>query len=367
MFTRLLTAVLLGPILAVGAAETSLDHRVNELVTAQIELKSAIGISVGVAKGDQVLLARGYGMAKRDGQISAEARTVYRIGSITKQFTAAAVLLLAEDGKLKLDDQLIRFLPDYPVGDRMVTLRHLLHHTSGIMSLTSLPTYRRDMHLPMTHAESIARFSREPFNFEPGERYRYCNSGYYLLGVVIEKASGKSYEEFLTERIFDPVGMTATRYEGRGNPVSNRATGYSGWLGRYEEGAPVDMSQPFAAGALVSNVEDLIKWQHALAKDKLLSKTSFKQMTTRGKLNNGKRIDYALGINLRKFAGHDVIRHGGGIVGFRSDLLYLSDTDHTIVVLANCERSNPAKISDGIARLLIAEAESEGEAGGRGF
>ncbi len=367
MLMRLLIGIFIAPALAVLAAETSLDRRIAELARAQADLKSSVGISVGVARGDEVLRARGFGLANRDKRIPAEARTVYRIGSITKQFTAVAILLLADEGKLKPDDRLTKFLPDYPAGDRVVTLRHLLHHTSGIRSLTSLPTYRRDMHLPLTHEESIARFSREPFDFEPGERYRYCNSGYYLLGVVVEKVSGKTYAEFLTERVFEPVGMASTRYEGRGRPVSHRATGYSGWPGTCREGAPVDMGQPFAAGALISTVGDLIKWQQALVKGKLLSKESFKWMTTRGKLNNGKPIDYGMGVNLRRFGGRNVIRHGGGIVGFRSDLLYLPDTDHTIVVLANCERTNPAKISDGIARLLMAEAESEPAAGGKGF
>ncbi len=339
-----------------------LEAFVDSVAEAVIESGESVGLSVGIAKGDEPWLAKGYGLANLELKAPATAKSVYRIGSITKQFTAAAVLLLVEDGRLSLDDPLTRFLPDYPTQGHEVTVRQLLQHTSGIKSFTSLPSYRRDLHQPVTHEDIIKRFKDEPFDFPPGEKFSYCNSGYYLLGVIVEKASGQTYEEFLKERILLPLELKTTVYDRHGLIIPNRAAGYGkAWGGGFRNADYVNMGQPFAAGALASTVEDLIRWQQGLATHKLLKPASWESMTTRGKLNDGKTSTYGLGVFLRKLDDRQTIRHGGGIKGFRSDLAFFPDTSITIAVLTNSEGAHPERITDRIARHIFTACRGQSE------
>jgi CubicO group peptidase (beta-lactamase class C family) len=278
---------------------------------------------------------------------------VYRIGSITKQFTAAAILQLAEREKLSLDDQLTKHFPDYVAHEPPVTIRHLLQHTSGMKSFTSLPSYRQLMREDVSHDEIIQRFEDLPFNFEPGERFKYCNSGYYLLGVVVETASKQPYEDYLIGNIFKPLGLQHTYYDRTRRIIPNRARGYRRSKEGYENSPYLSMTQPFAAGALASTVTDLIQWQRGLVNHKLLSATSHETMTTRGVRSNGEAINYGIGLFIRQVNGHKTIGHGGGINGFRSDLTYYPESDYTIVVLANCESAQPGQISKQIAQHLL--------------
>jgi D-alanyl-D-alanine carboxypeptidase len=346
--------VLIGFATAWADPPDGLEPFVDSVAEAVVESGESVGLSVGIAKGDQLWLAKGYGLANLELQAPATAESVFRIGSITKQFTAAAVLLLAEDGKLSLDDPLTQFLPEYPTQGNEVTVRHLLQHTSGIKSFTSLPSYRRDVHQPTTHEQIIDRFKDEPFDFAPGEKFSYCNSGYYLLGVIVEKASGQTYQEFLKERVLGVLELKDTFYDRHGLIIPNRAAGYAkSWGPGVRNADYVNMGQPFAAGALASTVGDLIRWQRGLVNQKLLKPASWQAMTTRGKLNDGKTSSYGLGLFLRKLDDQPTIRHGGGINGFRSDLSFFPDTDITIAVLTNTEGARPEKITDRIARHLF--------------
>lgn len=342
-----------------AAASTGLEEAVTAIANEAVTSGSAVGLSIGIARGDEILLAKGYGVADVELAVPATKETVHRIGSITKQFTAAAILLLVEEKKLSLDDPITRFLPDYPVGEHKITIRHLLQHTSGIKSFTSLPSYRKQIRTDTSHEEIINRFKDTPPNFAPGEKFRYCNSGYYLLGVIVEKVSEKSYAEFLQERIFQPLDLKHTVYDKHARIIPNRASGYARGRGGPRNAPYVSMTQPFAAGALVSTAEDLIAWQRGLVSGKLLSADTHKLMTTPGKLNDGKPINYGLGVFIRKVDGHQAVRHGGGINGFRSDLVYYPDIDCTIAVLANSESTNPAKLSDRIAKHLFGAAEKK--------
>jgi len=357
LFARILTLSFIG-LVGLASAQASppegLEKFVDSVAQAVIESGESVGLSIGIAKGDERWLAKGYGLANLEHKAPATAASVYRIGSITKQFTAAAVLLLVEDDKLSLDDPLTRFLPEYPMQGHEVTVRQLLQHTSGIMSFTSLPSHRSKLHQPVTHEDIIGRFKDEPFDFPPGEKFSYCNSGYYLLGIIIEKASGQTFEEFLKERIFSVLRIEATFYDRHGLIIPNRAAGYGkAWGGGFRNAAYVNMRQPFAAGALASTVEDLIRWQRGLVNHELLKPASWKAMTTPGKLNNGKTSSYGLGVFLRELDDQPAIRHGGGIIGFRSDLAYLPDTDITIAVLTNTEGARPQRITDRIAQYLF--------------
>ncbi|MCH9726758.1 MAG: beta-lactamase family protein [Planctomycetes bacterium] len=338
---------------AQSVTPADLETVVDTIAKKSIEKQSAVGLSIGMALGDQIVLAKGYGTADLELEVPATEQMVYRIGSITKQFTAAAILLLAEEGKLKLDDPLTMYLPDYPTQSKVVTLRQLLQHTSGIINFTSLPTHRRLLAQNVTHADILNRFKDKPFNFEPGTKFQYCNSGYYLLGMVIENISELSYEEFIQKRIFNPLKMNTTYYDKASRIIPHRASGYSRWGDKFRNAGYVNMKQPFAAGAMASTVSDLILWQRGLVNNSLLRPDSYKLMTTPGKLSNGKFTSYGLGAFLRKINNKQTIGHGGGIIGFQSDLIYYPELDCTIVVLANCENTNPARISRQIATYLI--------------
>ncbi len=338
-----------------AATDAALKAFVDSIANEVVESGETVGVSIGIGKDDEPLLLKGYGHSNLELKVPATAESVYRIGSITKQFTAAAILLLAEDGKHSLDDPMTRFLPDYPMQGHAVTVRQLLNHTSGIKSFTSLPSYRKEMHLPVTHDDIINRFKNEPFDFAPGEKFSYCNSGYYLLGVIVEKVSGKPYEEFLKGRIFRALKLDSTVYDRHALVIPNRAAGYGKTRGGkgFRNAAYLDMGQPFAAGSLASTVGDLLRWQHGLADLKLLRADSWNAMKTRGKLNNEKETGYGLGVFLGNVEGQPVIRHGGGINGFRSELVYLPKELVTIAVLTNTEGARPDRIANRLARHFL--------------
>jgi CubicO group peptidase (beta-lactamase class C family) len=337
------------------AQPAELEDEVGKTAKDAIASGNVVGVSIGIALGDDVLLAEGYGFADLESKVPASAQTVYRIGSITKQFTAAAILQLAEKEKVALDDPITKYLPEYPTGDHLVTIRHLLQHTSGIQSFTDLPSYRSLMRHDVSHDEIIGRFKDLPFHFEPGERFRYCNSGYYLLGVILESAAETPYEKYLQDNAFNPLCLKQTSYDRTRRVTSHRAKGYRRGRDGIENAPYLSMTQPFSAGALASTVTDLIRWQRGLVSKKLLDDESYQTMTTRGVRSNGEQIDYGMGLFIRKSGGRRTIGHGGGINGFRSDLTYYPESDHTIVVLTNCESAKPGRISKQIARHLFAK------------
>ncbi len=330
-----------------------LESFVDGLASTTIESGNAIGISIAVAQGDDTLLAKGYGLADVESNTPATAQTVYRIGSITKQFTAAGILQLVEQEKLTLDDPITDYMADYPTQGHNVTIRHLLQHTSGIKSFTDLPTYRERMTIDVDHDNIINRVKQEPFHFAPGEKYRYCNSGYYFLGVILEDATDQKYDELLKERIFTPLELSQTYYDRPATIIPHRANGYSNWGGKLRNARYLSMTLPFSAGALASTVEDLVAWQRALVNNKLLSTDSYELMTTTAQLADGKPAAYGLGTFIRKHNGRLTFGHGGGINGFRSQLVYYPESDYTIVVLANCEQTNPSKLAQQIADQVI--------------
>ena len=324
-----------------------------------VEAGRIVGLSIGVARADEILVAEGFGLASVELDVPATADTVYRIGSITKQFTAAAILLLVEEGKVSLDGSLTTYLPDYPkVGD-VVTIRHLLQHTSGVVDFTRLPAYRLERPLEVSQEQVLNRFQNLPLEFRPGDKHRYCNSGYFLLGLVIERASGVSFKEFAEQRLFRKLGMQSTFCDSSRRIIAHRAAGYSRWGGTLRNAAHINLNQTVGAGNLSATVKDLILWQRGLVAHRLLTAGSINSMLARGKLNNGKPFDYGLGIRTGRLDGQKVIRHGGGISGFRSDLAYYPDSEITIAVAANSEHANTRAISDRIARFLIKQNDRQ--------
>lgn len=313
------------------------------------------GAAVIVVKDGKVLFRQARGMANLELNVPLQPDMLFRLGSITKQFTAAAIMLLAEQGKLSLQDPLTKFLPDYPVKGRLITVEHLLTHTSGIQSYTDMPGWMTGkIRNEMTLTELIDGFKNEPMQFLPGEKFRYNNSGYILLGAIIEKASGESYEQYLRQNIFTPLGMTSTCY-GHNEPViSKRVTGYSGPAGSPVNAAYLSMTQPHAAGSLLSTLDDLARWDAALYTGKLLPAAALAKMWTPYQPKDGSAPGYGYGFSTGTLKGRPVIEHGGGIFGFSTYGLRLPGEKVYVAVL--CNSDNPAAAPSFLAKKLAALA-----------
>jgi D-alanyl-D-alanine carboxypeptidase len=326
--------------------------RIDTIVRAGLEKKIA-SYAIAVVKDGRLVLARGYGYADLENSVPATAETIYRLGSITKQFTSLAILQLAEAGKLSIDDELTKFLPDYPVQGHKVTIHQLLNHTSGIKSYTSLPNFFRTARQDLTSEEMLALFKDQPFDFEPGEKMQYNNSGYYLLGVIIEKVSGQTYAEYLAEHIFKPLGMHATRYGDNRPLIPFRAQAYKRARGELVNDDPISMNAPGAAGALVSNVLDLVKWHQALEAGDFLSSASYDSLYRPTKLADGKEQKYGYGWGLGEIAGHRKLSHGGGINGFSTMIARYPDDRLAVIVLSNTAGAPSPGIESRIARVML--------------
>jgi CubicO group peptidase (beta-lactamase class C family) len=303
-----------------------------------------------VERAGEVLLNNGYGSANLEWDIPNTPTTRFRLGSITKQFTAAGILLLEERGKLRLDDPVKKHMPDAPAAWDKITIFHLLTHTSGIPSFTSFPEQASINPLPTFPKEVVRRFRDKPLEFEPGEKWSYNNSAYVLLGYLMERISGQSYREFVEQNIFQPLGMKDSGYDSPSAIIPRRASGYS----RGRKGSPVNariihMSIPYSAGALYSTTEDLVRWQHGLFGGKLLSAASLEKMITPFKQ------DYALGVAVSTVKGHKKIEHGGGIEGFNTQLAYYPDDKLIVAVLGNLNGQAPFDIAAKLASLAMGE------------
>ncbi len=310
------------------------------------------GAAVLVKRGEEVLLRKGYGMANLELGVALRPDSVFEIGSITKQFTAAGILLLAERGQLRLDDDITRYLTDFPTHGKQITIQHLLTHTSGVADYTRLPEWAAHMRDDLPPAAVAALFKDKPLDFAPGERWAYDNSGYFLLGMVIEKVAGKDYGQFMMDEIFRPLGMKSTRYGSNADLILHRASGYEKAGDRFVNAEYHSMTQPFAAGALVSDVDDLAIWDRALYGESLLKQATLLRMFTPGRLSSGATTRYANGWIFGSLGEHAVVWHNGSIPGFASALLRVPDQRLLVVVLSNDGSHQPSP--DAWARRLAA-------------
>ena len=312
------------------------------------------GAAILVAKQGKIVYKGAIGKADIENDIDMQPDHVFRIGSITKQFTAVAILMLMEQGKLQLDDDLTKFLPDYPTNGKTITINHLLTHTSGIQSLTDMPgffeAYGRK---GGTTTELVDYFKNQPLNFEPGEQYRYNNSGYFLLGVIIEKLSGMSYADFIQKNIYDKVGMQQSYYGGHSAIIPKRASGYQKEDNQYINAEFLDMSIPYAAGSLLSTVEDWYKWNQALQAGQLIKKENLQKAFTPNKLNNGEATLYGYGWIIDTLFGSTVIEHGGGIHGFLTQGHYMPEEEVYVAIFSNCNCQPPTMLAMKVAAMEI--------------
>ncbi len=338
-----------GPLTAV---ETPAQGSIDEYINREMENQRIPGLSLAVVRAGKLVQTKGYGKASLELNVPATDQTLYGLGSISKQFTATAVMLLVEDGKLSVDDRLTNFFGWLPKEWSEVTVRHLLTHTSGIHEQEwkdGILEFDRFEH----NQEEVVRSVFGPMLARPGEKFSYSNVGYRLLGMLIESVSGQSYWDFLEQRIFRPFGMEVTRNSDPKTVIPNRARGYGISEGKHVNREPVTASSAFAEGALISSVLDLVKWDAALSSGALLKKTSLEQMWTPVRLNDGTTYNYGFGWYLRPVPGHRTVAHGGGLPGFTTTIWRFIDDQLTVMVLSNCETAATMRIGFGVAGLYV--------------
>lgn len=318
--------------------------RLDQQVQAYVEQDRFNG-SVLVRKAGVSLLDKGYGKANFEWDIPNSPATRFRLGSITKQFTAMLVLQLEQQGKLQVDDPISRHIPGTPESWQNITVHHLLTHTSGIPNFTSFPDYTKTMMLASPPSESMKRFRDKPLDFDPGTKYSYSNSGYILLGMIIENVTGKKYADVLREQILIPAGMMDTGYDLAATVIPHRASGYTRSPRGLVNAEFIDMSIPHAAGAMYSTTADLAKWDAALSGAKLLPDP------LKEKYWKPFKGTYACGWDVRQDDGVTVMSHGGGINGFATMIIRVPDEKLLVVTLSNVLPSQAGKVANELARL----------------
>lgn len=312
------------------------------------------GATALVARHGRIIYNKAFGMANLELNVPMKPDNVFRIASITKQFTAVAILQLAEQAKLNLQDEITLFIPDYPTEGKRITIEHLLTHTSGIQDFTRIksPDAQRGR-LDFSPVEMIDYFKNEPMRFDPGTHWEYSNSGYFLLGYIIEKVTGKTYREYLEENFFKPLGMSNSLYADDIKLVENRAYGYTMSENGVENAPNLSMTQPFSAGAIQSTVEDLFKWQMAVQAGKVIKKEFLDKAWSGYLLADGNKANYGYGWRLGYIQGSPSVWHGGLINGFTTMAMYLPDEDVFVAVFSNCDCNSPKDITAKLAAISI--------------
>jgi CubicO group peptidase (beta-lactamase class C family) len=343
MNMKLIIALLCLPFVVV--AQKNYSSLLDEFAKAEFTVKEFNGTVLVMQKG-KAIYKKSFGMADREWNIPNTAETKFRIGSVTKQFAASCILLLADEGKLSVDDYLNKYISDYPKGDS-ITIHMLLNHTSGIKNYTDLPEFWPKSALPLGTAEMIALFKNKPLDFSPGTNWNYSNSGYFLLGVIVEKVSGKNFTSFLTENIIQKIGLKNTSMDRLDSVLAFRARGYSkNSAAVWQQAMYISMEAPYSAGAMVSTVEDLYLWTKALHSNRVISAAATQKMITPYKNN------YGYGIGIDSLKTHKRVSHNGGIPGFASYLGYFPDDDLCVVVISNNE-SNSTKLGIALSSIMF--------------
>jgi D-alanyl-D-alanine carboxypeptidase len=345
-----LAFALLRPAAAQAPTADPLIAHIDRLAGEALAVPGSAGLSIAVARGDHVILSKGYGKADLELDVPATEQTLFRIASVTKQFTAAAILRLIEQGQLALDDDITKYV-DFPTQGRTVTIRHLLAHTSGLPSYTDVPGFfERGLARDLAPAAVLDPVRNLPFEFEPGTKWAYSNTGYHLLGMILEKVSGRSYARHMQDEFFKPLGLLHTRFDVASELIPGRARGYDVIDGAPVNAAPLSMSIPFSSGGLLSTAGDLVQWQLALRSGKVLSPASWQLMTTPGKLADGSETRYGFGLFLDGIDGHPNLMHEGGIPGFNAILVLFTHEDLSIAVLSNSPAASAGQLAADIAR-----------------
>jgi len=328
------------------AQQEDIQKKVDEYIHAHIQMNQFSG-SILIAKNDQIIINKGYGYASYGFEIKNNPETKFRIGSLTKGFTAVAILQLEEKGLLSVDDKLQEHIPDYP-GSNEITIKHLLTHTSGIPNHTEFPDFDKERRVyEYSILETIETFKNKPLEFNPGEKFNYSNSNYILLGLIIEQATQMSYEEYIKQNIFEPLNMKNSGFENPEKVIKNLAQGYSINNTEIEKAKFRDMSNAHASGALYSTVEDLYIWDRALYSEELISNESKEKMFTEFKDN------YGFGWGIVNVFNHKMIAHSGDIDGFTSNISRFINDDISIIILSNFEQTPINRINIDLISIVF--------------
>lgn len=311
------------------------------------------GCAVLIAKNGNIVFEKGYGSANLELNVRVQPETVFRIGSITKQFTAIAILQLVEKGKIALDDSIQKFIKNYHYKGKTITIENLLTHTSGIKGYegidVKIPNAIRVDFSPEILIDSLDKLT---LDFLPGSQYRYSNSNYFLLGKIIEQVSGLKYQTYLNKHIFTPLGLSSTYYDNPDEIVKNRASGYTNVSAEYKNAGFISMSTVYSAGALLSNVKDLYRWHQGLYNGELIKKETLQKAIMPYRLADGNLSEYGYGFFIRQENDVKSIGHGGAIDGFRAVELYYPEMDMFIVLLCNSEQDNFMELFSSISQIV---------------
>lgn len=342
--------------------QRNLEKQMHSLLAGRFKPNEP-GVAVIVVRDGHTLFRKGYGMADLELGVRIQPDMVFRLGSITKQFTAVAILMLEARGKLSVQDRIGKYIPRYPVHGHKLTIEHLLTHTSGIKSYTSMPEFHKEAMEDKSVADHIKLFKDRPMAFAPGERWDYNNSGYFLLGAIIEHISGQSYQDFLQRNIFDTLGMTHTYYDLPSKIIPGRVMGYGRGPNGIENTPYLSMTRPYAAGSLASSVDDLAKWDAALHSNTLVSQSTLQRAWTPYQLKSGKPTRYGYGWAINAYDGHPFVHHGGGINGFITHAIHFPEQRAYVAVLGNSTSpaTQPSYIAFNLAALAIGKPYAEPE------
>lgn len=348
---KCILAIILLFVSTLVSAQT-LSSKIDSVIQAEIKDPNGPGIVFMVAKNGKPMYQKALGKANLELNVDMNSEFVFQIGSMTKQFTAIAVMMLEEQGKLSVNDAVSKYVADYPLGDK-ITIHHLLTHTSGIKDFTKMKSLREIAQKEMTSKMMVDFFKNEPVDFAPGEKFDYNNSGYVLLGHIIEVVSGESYEDFIEKNIFQKLEMNQSLFASDRQVIKNRANGYQKKESGYVNKTIINYSVPFSSGALMSTVNDMLKWQNALTKNKLINAESSKKAFSKHQLNNGVELKYGYGWHIREINGIPTREHGGSIFGYKSMGVYVPSLDIYVLGFTNCDCISPTQITQDIAKLVV--------------
>lgn len=333
-----------------AATQPDVANQLDRFLQAHENIKGFMGTAL-VARGGKILIDKGCGFANVELKVANTPDNKFRIGSITKQFTAAAIMQLQEQGKLNVTDLACKYVDNCPDTWKAITIHQLLSHTSGIPSYTGQPAFPtpKFMRIPLTPVEVLMLTRDKPLRFQPGEKWEYDNSGYIFLGCIIEKVSGRNYADYVKEHIFDLLDMSGTGYDKTREVLPGRAAGYEKTPTGYRNADYLDMSLPYAAGSLYSTTHDLYTWDRALYTGKVVGAKSYAAMTTAVK------NDYGYGLTVAPLYKHKQVGHGGGINGFSTCINRFPDDDAVVIVLSNLTNGNACAVGSGLAGILFGE------------
>ncbi|MBV8328590.1 serine hydrolase domain-containing protein [Chryseobacterium sp.] len=326
------------------------EKKIDSLISTEFGNQNEPGGVFLVYKKGKTLYRKAFGKANLELNVNINPDQVFQIGSMTKQFTAVSILILEQQGKLKVTDPISTYIKDYPNGDH-ITIHHLLTHTSGIKDFTKMKSLPSIAQKEMKPEAMVDFFKNEPVDFAPGEKFDYNNSGYVILGHIIELVSGDTYEHFIQENVFDKAGMSHSYYASDRKLIPKRAYGYHKKENSFVNKTIISFSVPFSSGSLMSTADDMLKWQQALQQNTLLNKEETQKAFQKYKLNNGEEFTYGYGWHLKEINGTPDREHGGSVFGFKSMGVYIPSEDLYVIGLSNCDCHSPTEITRNIAKI----------------